>query len=56
MNSWGDAEGAGIISPDGDAVAVIFFDGAGEKDGLKFSFPGVVIRADNLFYGMKFDP
>lgn len=52
----GDAEGAGIIGPDGDAVAVIFLDGAGEKDDLKFSFPGVVVRADNLFYGMEFDP
>lgn len=33
----GDVEGAGIIGPDGDAVAVIFLDGAGEKGDLKFS-------------------
>lgn len=43
----GDVEEAGIIGPDGDAVAVIFLDGAGEKDDLKFSFQGVVVRADN---------
>ena len=43
----GDVEGAGIIGPDGDAVAVIFLDGAGEKDDLKFSFQGIVVRADN---------
>lgn len=52
----GDVEGAGIIGPDGDAVAVIFVDGTGKKDDLKFSFQGIVIRADNLFYGMEFDP
>jgi hypothetical protein len=33
----GDVEGAGIIGPDGDVVAVIFMDGAGEKGDLKFS-------------------
>lgn len=33
----GDVEGAGIIGPDGDVVAVIFVDGAGEKGDLKFS-------------------
>ena len=33
----GNVEGAGIIGPDGDAVAVIFVDGTGEKDDLKFS-------------------
>lgn len=52
----GDVEGAGIIGPDGDVVAVIFVDGAGEKDDLKFSFQRIVIRASNLFYGMEFDP
>ena len=52
----GDMEGAGIIGPDGDAVAVIFMDGAGEKDDLKFSFQGIVIRADNWVYGMEFYP
>ena len=52
----GDVEGAGIIGPDGDAVAVIFMDGAGEKDDLKFSFQGIVIRADNWVYGMEFYP
>lgn len=51
-----DAEGAGIISPDGDAVAIIFLDGTGEKDDLKFSFQGVVVRAVDLFYGMEFNP
>ena len=34
----GDVEGAGIIGPDSDAVAVVFVDGAGEKGDLKFSF------------------
>jgi hypothetical protein len=52
----GDMEGAGIIGPDGDAVAVVFVDGAGEKGDLKFSFQRIVIRASNLFYGMEFDP
>ena len=52
----GDVEGAGIIGPDGDAVAVIFVDSAGEKGDLKFSFQGIVIRADNLVYGMEFYP
>lgn len=52
----GDVEGAGIIGPDDDAVAVIFVDGAREKDDLKFRFQGIVIRADNLFYGKEFDP
>ena len=52
----GDVEGAGIIGPDGDVVAVIFVDGAEEKDDLKFSFQRIVIRASNLFYGMEFDP
>ena len=52
----GNVEGAGIIGPDGDAVAVIFVDGAGKKDDLKFRFQGIEIRADNLFYGMEFDP
>lgn len=52
----GNMEGAGIISPDGDAVAVIFVDGAREKEDLKFSFQRIVIRANNLFYGMEFDP
>lgn len=52
----GDVEGAGIIGPDGDAVAVIFLDGAGEIDDLKFSFQGVVIRDDNWSYGKEFDP
>lgn len=52
----GDVEGAGIISPDDDAVADIFLDGAGEIDDLKFSFQGVVIRADNWSYGKEFDP
>lgn len=33
----GDVEGTGIIGPDGDVVAVIFVDGAGEKGDLKFS-------------------
>lgn len=33
----GDMEGAGIIGPDGDVVAVIFMDGAREKGDLKFS-------------------
>ena len=33
----GDVEGAGIIGPDGDVVAVILLDGAGEKGDLKFS-------------------
>ena len=33
----GDMEGARIIGPDGDAVAVIFVDGAGEKGDLNFS-------------------
>lgn len=51
-----DVEGAGIIGPDGDVVAVIFLDGAGEIDDLKFSFQGVVIRADNWSYGKEFDP
>lgn len=51
-----DVEGAGIIGPDDDAVAVIFLDGAGEIDDLKFSFQGVVIRADNWSYGKEFDP
>ena len=52
----GDVEGAGIISPDGDAVAVIFLDGAGEINDLKFSFHGIVIMADNGSYGKEFDP
>ena len=52
----GNVEGAGIIGPDGDAVAVIFVDGAGEKDDLKFSFQGIVILTDNWVYGMEFDP
>ena len=52
----GDMEGAGIIGPDGDAVAVIFVDSAGEKGDLKFSFQGIVIRADNWVYGMEFYP
>ena len=52
----GDVEGAGIIGPDGDAVAVIFVDGAGEIDDLKFSFHGIVILADNWSYGIEFDP
>lgn len=52
----GDMEGAGIIGPDGNAVAVIFVDDAGEKDDLKFSFQRIVIRASNLFYDMEFDP
>lgn len=52
----GDVEGAGIIGPDGDAIAVIFLDGAGEIDDLKFSFQGIVIMADNGSYGKKFDP
>lgn len=52
----GDVEGAGIIGPDGDAVAVIFVDGAREIDDLKFSFHGIVIMADNGSYGKKFDP
>ena len=52
----GEAEGAGIIGPDGDAVAVIFVDSAGEKGDLKFSFQGIVIRADNWVYDMEFDP
>lgn len=52
----GDMEGAGIIGPDGNAVAVIFMDGAGEIDDLKFSFHGIVIMADNGSYGKKFDP
>lgn len=52
----GDVEGAGIIGPDDDAVADIFLDGAGEIDDLKFSFQGVVIRADNWSYGKEFDP
>lgn len=43
----GDVEGAGIIGPDGDAVAVIFLDGAGEKDDLKFSLQGGVTRDGN---------
>jgi hypothetical protein len=49
-------EGAGIIGPDGDTVAVIFLDGSGEKDDLKFSFQGIVIRTDNWVYGMEFYP
>lgn len=52
----GDVEGAGIIGPDGDVVAVIFLDGAGEIDDLKFSFHGIVIMADNGSYGKEFDP
>lgn len=52
----GDMEGAGIIGPDGDAVAVIFVDGAGEKGDLKFSFQRIVIMADNGSYGKEFDP
>jgi hypothetical protein len=54
--SMRDVEGAGIIGPDGDAVAVIFLDGAGEIDDLKFSFHGIVIMADNGSYGKEFDP
>lgn len=54
--SMRDVEGAGIIGPDGDVVAVIFVDGAGEIDDLKFSFQGVVIMADNGSYGKEFDP
>lgn len=50
----GNMEGAGIIGPDGGAVAVIFVDGAREKGDLKFSFQGVVIRVE--FYGIEFDP
>ena len=52
----GDVEGAGIIGPDDDAVADIFLNGAGEIDDLKFSFQGVVIRANNWSYGKEFDP
>ena len=52
----GNVEGAGIIGPDGDAVAVIFVNGAGEKDDLKFSFQRIEIRADNWVYGMEFNP
>lgn len=52
----GDVEGARIIGPDSDAVAVVFVDGAGKIDDLKFSFQGVVIRADNWSYGIEFDP
>ena len=44
----GDVEGTGIIGPDGDVVAVIFVDGAGEKGDLKFSV--------YWFYGKEFDP
>ena len=52
----GDVEGTGIIGPDGDVVAVIFVDSAGEIDDLKFSFHGIVIMADNWSYGKEFDP
>lgn len=54
--SMRDVEGAGIIGPDGDVVAVIFVDSAGEIDDLKFSFHGIVIMADNWSYGKEFDP
>jgi hypothetical protein len=54
--SMRDVEGAGIIGPDDDAVADIFLNGAGEIDDLKFSFQGVVIRANNWSYGKEFDP
>ena len=37
----GDMEGAGIIGPDGDVATVIFMDGAGKIDDLKFSFQGL---------------